>query len=328
MPSISTYDSALLTANVLDDENASANGALYDSKGRLLVESVRAVDRTDSHIPGDPASVPRPSAVVGHYNHPGYDTYIDEAIFGGHIFAGWGHTITETISSAWASTEVPQEVPLVMVPWGRLWVSALPRIRETMALAGWGDRPLIMTVGTAVFGKVHVPERLVRFDDLLHRGASIPAEMNAVYDLMIGRSTLSDPRPRIPTFLARTRGHRRAHPYEEAIEAALAERGFRVVEGWDLGVREQIALINSSSCLVAFSGSSLHNSVFAERSIPVLEIMDNRASSTSLVERPLQAALCELREQPFTRVQGYDNGQARTVPDVVEEVMGLCVSLA
>lgn len=328
MPAITTYESALLTANVLNDADKTAIGAVYDARGALVKESVRSVDRTDAHIPADPKSMPRPSAVIGQYNHDGYNTYIDEAIYGGHIYAGWGHTITETISTAWASTEVPPGAPLVMVPWGRLWVSALPRIRETMSLAGWGDRPLIMASGTTVFGRLHVPERLVQFDLLLHEGASIPPRMNSVYDLMIDRSVTSGREPKVPTFLARGRGHRREHPHEAAIAAELSQCGFRVIQGWEMSVKEQIAAINSSSSLVAFSGSSLHNSVFATSGTPVLEIMDNRASGTTQIGRPLQAALCELRGQRFTRVQGYENGQARDLLDIVDEVVGLGVSVA
>lgn len=323
MPAISSYDSALLTANILSDADGTALGAAYDAKGLLIKESVRSVDRTDSHQPADPKWIHRPSAVIGHHNYDGYEMYVDEAVLGGHIYAGWGHTITETISTAWAAPELPAGMPLVMVPWGRLWVTALPRIRETMALAGWGDRPLIMAAGTAVFGKLHVPDRLVQFDELLYRDASIPMEMNAVYDLMIDRSRPGNRDSKVPTFLARSRGHRRTHPHELAIEESLAERGFRIIEGWDMTVQEQIAVINSSSSLVAFSGSSLHNSVFAQKGIPVTEIMDSRASYTYRNEKPLQASLCELRDQPFIRIQGYDNGQVREMSDILGEVLML-----
>lgn len=328
MPAMNTYESALLTSNILNDAEGSASGAVYDARGDIVEDSVRSVDRTDSHQTSDPDTIHRPSAVIGTHNHDGYDMYVDEAIFGGHIFAGWGHTITETISTAWAASEVSPEAPLVMVPWGRMWVTALPRIREAMSLAGWGARPLIMASGSAVFGKLHVPQRLVQFDQLLYEDAVIPATMNATYDLMIDRSLRSGEHPKMPTFLARSRGHRREHPHEVGVERVLAQNGFRIVEGWDMSVQEQISLINSSSSLVAFSGSSLHNSVFADRRIPVLEIMDSRASSSSHKERPLQAALCQLREQSFTRIPGYENGQERDMLDIVDAVIDLGIPVA
>lgn len=327
MPAITTVESALLTPNVLDDTGRTATGAIYDSNGAIVSASVRSVDRTDAHLPADPETIPRHSPVIGRYQHEGHDSYIEEAIYGGHIFAGWGHTITETISTAWANTEIPANIPLVMVPWGRLWVSALPRIRETMALAGWSDRPLIMASSATVFGKVHVPERLIRFGEILDGGHAIPNRMNGVYELMIDRATQAAADPKAPTFLARSQGHRREHPHETAIAQQLSLSGFRVVRGWDMSVQEQIAVINSSSSLVAFSGSSLHNSVFADAGVPVLEILDRRASGGRR-EQTLQSALCDLRGQPFTRIPGYEGDVARPLPDLVDEIVGLGVPLS
>jgi hypothetical protein len=318
--SLDVYENATLTANRLDDELKAATGALYASDGKLITLSQRSVARTDAHLPSDADTLPRHSPVVGKYGIDGYDMYLDEAIFGGHIFAGWGHAITETISTAWAASEVDPDVPLVMVPWGRLWVSALPRIRETMRLAGWGDRKLVLASGSAVLGKVHVPERLIRFDDLIFGEASIPAKMNAVYDRMTDRST-GPSTDRVPTFLPRSRGHRRLHPHEVAVEEAMVERGFRVIEGWGMSVKEQIAVISSSSSLVGFSGSNLHNSVFANRGVPVVEVMDRRAHSKRYMERPLQAPLCDLRAQPFTRVEGFDEGTVRPLEDMLSQIL-------
>lgn len=325
MPQITAYESALLSAHCLNDGDGTATGAIYASDGRLIEESVRPTAKADAHQPSDPERVPRPSAVIGRYNHDGYDMYIDEAVFGGNIFVGWGHNITETISTAWAADEVPADLPLVMVPWGRLWMAGLDRIREVMSLAGWGDRPLILASGSVLFGKVHIPERLVRFDDLLDRGASIPKRMNSVYDLMIGSSLDAKPEVKLPTFLARTRGHRRAHGQEMAVELALQDKGYRVVEGWDMTVKEQISLINSSSVLVAFSGSSLHNSVFANRGVGVVEIMDSRASAAGW---ELQASLCTLREQQFKRVEGYDGGKERSLGEIVSEIVDFASSVS
>lgn len=321
MPYSNTYDLALLTANVLDDSDASAVGALYDNAGLLVPESVRSVDRVDPHLTKDPRWVHRPPAVIGTYNHNGYSAYVEEAILGGHIFAGWGHIITETLSTAWWASRAPAGIPLVMVPWGRLWVSSIHRIRETLDLAGWADRPVIAVSGSTVFGKVHVPERLIRFDELLYEQEQIPAEMNSVYDLMIQKSRSGVPGNKKPAFLARSRGHRRLHGQEMAVEEALAEAGFRVIEGWSMSVKDQIALVNTSSCLVGFSGSSLHNSVFADSGVPVVEVMDSRAHAPVRTETPLQVSLCALRDQPFARVAGYQGEEERHFTSIVADVV-------
>lgn len=320
MPSLLTYDNALLTANRLDDGTATASGALYTQQGNLVPESLRSVDRTDYLKVDNPERIQRPAAVVGKYKHDGYDTYLDEGILGGHVLVGWGHIITETLSTAWASPDLP-DVPLVLIPWGRLWVSALPRMRETLTLAGWDDRRLILTSGDTVLGRAHVPERLIRVGELMDEGASIDPAMNDVYDRMVTRSQAAA-RLESKMFLPRPEGHRRAHPNEIAVEQALIDDGFTSVRGWDLTVEEQVAAAASASVLVAFSGSNLHNSVFAKRGIPVVEIRDSRAEHDLLsgVTR-LQPALCALRGQPFTEVAGFAGvGNPRSTADLVLDV--------
>lgn len=296
-------------------------GALYTAEGQIITQSVRSVPRLAEHLPCDPPLISVGSRVIGKHNFDGHDSYLDEAIFGGHIYAGWGHNITETISTVWSANEVDPNVPLLMVPWGRLWVSALPRIRETMRLAGWGDRRVVLTSGSAIIGKVYVPDRLVQLDSLYHECGIIPPEMNDVYDHMIEQSTSSsEGANKRPTFLARARNHRRAHEHETAVEVALAERGFRIVEGWNLSVQEQISVANSASALVAFSGSSLHNSVFADRGTPIFEIMDERATLTRQEVTPLQIPLCMLREQPFIQVDGFADEAVRPLADILNDL--------
>ena len=317
-----SYDNALLTANRLNDETWEAAGALYTESGHLVPESLRRVDRTDPWKDINPEQVPRPSTVVGKFNVDGYDFYLDEAILAGPLLAGWGHLITETISAAWASEQLP-DVPLILVPWGRMWVSALPRIKETLRLAGWDDRLLIMATGEMVLGRVHLPERLVDIRSLMDEGAAIDPALNTVYDRMIARS-VSAPGPKRRIFFPRPDGHRRAHPHEAAIEQALVDDGFVSVHGWDMSVEEQVAAVNSASALVAFSGSNLHNSVFAERGVPVVEIRDSRAQhDAARGKKRLQPPLCALREQPFTEVDGFRDGQPRTVPDILLDVKAL-----
>jgi capsular polysaccharide biosynthesis protein len=298
-----------------------AAGAAYNCHGKLIPESIRTVDKTDVWNVSNPQEVTRPPRVVGKFNIDGYDLYLDEGILAGHLLAGWGHVITETISTAWAAERLPR-VPLILVPWGRMWVSALPRVRETLRLAGWDDRPLIVASGDLLLGRLHVPKRLVDIRGLMDEGGAIDSALNDVYDRMITRSGGTGGGKKI--FLSRPEGHRRAHPHELAVERALIEGGYNSVHGWDLSVEEQIAAVNSAAVLVGFTGSNLHNSVFAKPGVPVLEIRDDRAQLDILDGvRRLQEPLCLLRQQPFTQVDGYVEGRARSAADIVSEVNAL-----
>lgn len=320
-----SYENALLTANRLSDETWEAAGALYTQSGHLVPESLRRVDRTDPWKVVNPERIPRPSTVVGRHAVDGVDFYLDEGILAGHLLAGWGHLITETISTAWASEQLP-DAPLILVPWGRMWVSAFPRIMETLRLAGWDERRVVVATGEMALGKVHVPERLVDIRGLMDEGKQIDPALNVVYDRMIARS-VSESSPKRKIFFPRPQGHRRAHPNEAAIEQALVDDGYVSVQGWDMSVREQVAAVNSASALVAFSGSNLHNSVFAERGVPVVEIMDSRAQHDAAHGRTrLQRPLCNLREQPFAEVDGFRDGQPRDVADIISDVTQLAGS--
>jgi hypothetical protein len=317
-------DGALITANRLDDAGRSARGAVYDARGRLVRASVRSTDRTDRWQPSDPETTARPAPVVGRHQWDGAEWYVDEAIHAGHLFAGWGHVITESVSTAWAAPGLPGDAPVLLVPWGRLWVSALPRLVETLRLACWGERRIIVATGETHVGRLHVPDRLIRVGELLDERASIDTTMNAVYDRMAkaSSSASASEHGRVPVYLDRTPDHRRAHPGEREFVAALATAGVRVIQGWTLSVREQIAEVSNASAVVAFSGSSLHNSVFADQGVPVVEIADERAlRGRSRGKVGLQEPLCELRRQRFSVVPGYDALGPRDTNLILDDVL-------
>lgn len=321
MPHVRAVEQALLTGNELDDENHTASGAIYARDGSLVLESQRSIDRTDKHHLVDPAQIDRPTVVIGRHNYAsGIDTYIDEAIFAGHIMAGWGHVITETISTAWAASQLP-EVPIVLAPWGRLWASSLPRSQEMLTISGWGTRPIIVTTGATAFGRVHVPERLFRLEQLLHQDGQVHQTMNLVYAHAIQAAGASLMQARRPVFAARSDGHRREHPFERELEAILQAQNVTLLRGWKMPVREQLQVIAQASVLIGFSGSNLHNSVFARKGTPIIEVQDARSlEEIALGKRPLQTPLCDLRNQPYTTIAGYVQGEPVLASRIAEQI--------
>lgn len=322
MPSLRSYDNALLAAMRLNDETWEVSGGLVTESGDVVPETLRHVDRTDNpwtHTVKEHNT--RNPGVVGKFHVEGVDYFLDEGIWGGHLLAGWGHLITETIATAWASEKLP-DAPLILIPWGRMWLSAFPRIIETLRLAGWDERRIVVATGDIALGRVHVPEPLVNIRGLMDEGELIDPALNDVYDRMTSRSGSAGEDKKI--FLPRPKGHRRAHPHELAVEQALVEDGFVSVRGWEMTVEEQVAAVNSAAVITGFTGSNLHNSVFARRGVPVVEIRDSRAQLDVLdgVKR-IQGPLCLLRDQPFSELDGYREGQPRPVSDMVNEIKAL-----
>lgn len=324
MPRVRVIDQALLTENRLDDEAHTAVGAVYDASGSVVPESVRDVDRTDRHHPADPPTIERPHVVIGRYNRPtGIDSYLKEAIYGGHIMAGWGHNITETISTAWAAPSLP-DVPLVLAPWGRVWASALPRVQEILAAAGWGERPVLVTSATIAFSQLHIPERLIRLEELMHEQSPIDRTMNVVYDRIVSHFAPTITNHGAPVFLARPGGHRREHPAERSLERMLRAHGIRIVHGWQLSAKDQISIAADASALIGFSGSNLHNSVFARPGIPVIELQDYRAiQDKKSGKTSLQHPLCQLRKQDYLEIPCFTQSEPIAAEHIIQNVLRL-----
>jgi len=311
---------ALLTRHVLDDDAASYHGAVYDGSGLLVPASVRDADRLDNWRGTSPASIDRAPAVVGHYGQAGHETYISSGVFAGHVFAGWGHLITESISTAWYADEVELATPVVFSPWGRVWQSYMRRAARVFDLAGWGRRPLIVSNGNLVADELLVPDGLVPLDAVLYEKRSIHPRMNMVYERMVDASKAAGTGPEL-VLVPRPSGHRRRQPEEGEVESALVSAGFSSCSGWELEVDEQIAQVASARVLIGYSGSNLHNSVFAPRGSLCVEIEDERAiERRSEYGVMLQEALCDLRGQRFVRVPAFARGKPRPARDVIADI--------
>lgn len=315
-----TVTNALLTRHVLDDEAGTYVGAVYDAKGALVPGSVRDVDRLDNWDVAVPATVARTPAVVGHYGQAGLETYVSSAVFAGHVFGGWGHLITESLATAWYADEAAAGTPVVFSPWGRVWQSYLRRAATVFDLAGWGKRPLVVSNGDLVSDELIVPDGLLHLDSVLYEKKSIHPRMNAVYERMVDATKSARDGAEL-VLLPRPSEHRRRQPEEGEVEASLVSAGFESCLGWELTVEEQIAQVASARVLVGYSGSNLHNSVFAPRGILCIEIEDERA-----IERRaeygvmLQEALCDLRGQRFVRIPAFTGGAARPARDIIADV--------
>lgn len=318
-PTIGIHHDAYLTSHRLDAESRAVVGALYEATGQLIPASQRDIGRRDRWRLGDPETVQKHDAVGKYQAVPrpvetGADLYLEKAIFAGHLMHGWGHLITESLSTAWASDQLPN-CPVVFTPWARVPTRSLSRRFEALRLGGWGKREIVLASADCIFGTVYVPQRLVRLDDCIYNRQPIHPAQNVPYDRMVEAS--AGPNEQVPTLLARPEGHRRGHPMEPEITHVLAGLGVRIIKGWELSVERQVAVANAASVLIGFSGSNLHNSVFARRGIRIIEVQDARAHH---VEHTLQSALCELRDQQLVRIPGFDGNEPRDAKSIVTDI--------
>ena len=309
---------ARVTASSLNDEASFFTGAVYDAQGELVQESIRRVDHTDTFRCGDPSMLTFGDRVVGTYQLDGVDTFIQEAVYGGSVFGGWGHVILETCASAWAASFIPDDIPLMLRPWGRVWESSVRRSVELLRLAGWGERTVFVQAGSACIGELWVPEVPVDIEDLRFGSQVLDDRLLSVYDTIRKNCELpdgsSDPNAS-NIFLARTPGHRRAHPLESELEQAFRDIGFEVVQGWNMSVSDQVRTMMRSKCIVGFSGSNLHNSVFGDAAMVVVELLDQRALDMDATAA--QFGLCASKGQAYLRVPSFRDEQPLSVSEIM-----------
>lgn len=303
---------ATVTASRLSDVDKSFVGAVYDDSGLLVRASVRRVDRSDPWRSNDPERIDIGQRVVGKYNIDGADMYLERAIFGGYIFGGWGHTLVETVASAWAATEVDPDAPLLVAPWGRVWPISVSRAIDLLRFAGWGDRQIIVSAGKTEISDLWAPNILVDLDDLRFGSQTLDPRLRRVHEAirsasLVGSDHSTQNCVSEKLFLARPVSHRRAHPDEMAIEGRFRDLGFEVLRGWDVSVKDQVRLVAQSSEIVGFSGSNLHNSAFGDGHLKVVELVDERGEDFG--DTSLQTALCRSARQKYLRIPTFVDGE-------------------
>lgn len=301
-------------------------GAVYDDDGALVLASLRPAG-LGHWRPIDPTSMRRSPDVGG-----GPARHYDEAVYGGHFFMGWGHFLFETLGTAWAATRAPT-VPVLFAPFAA--DAMAPRIaarfeqcRPVLAAAGWGSRGLSLVTGPVTVTRLHVPERLTVFGLPWNRRAT-GAEMRDVHARL---RTAFAPRPAerdVVAVAARPDGHPRRHPAERDLYEHLDRLGMTVLDGAYMTPVEQAHAFGAARTLIGFSGSNLHNSIFAAKGAKVVELTDIRSTAASEKRNRTQAALCEIADQDYMLLDAFTDGRSHTrnelsdmLSDAIEPALG------
>jgi capsular polysaccharide biosynthesis protein len=277
-------------------------GAVYDGSGALVRPSQRLGGLFNDHaLSADPETLPavasEGSSLTGTW------------LYGGTWFNHFGHFLTETLTTLWPEHRFDG---LIYHPFwfGR---KVQPWQRQFLALAGHHGEPHV--VGDEA---VRVERLLVPTRSFTANGYARP-EAVGVWRGIAEALPARDRAGSAKVFFSRSSYHaaqaaagrsaRRRVPNEVALDAMMAERGYRVVQSEDLPLPEQIRLGAETSVLSGVSGSALHLSVFARPGTQVLEIGDNRAGRLPVRTQQILARACghRLGFVPFTSApDGYD----------------------
>lgn len=265
--------------------NTWVRGAVYDHDGQLVKASLREGGTSgDKVLAADPLAAARP-ANARHL--PG------RWLYGGQWMGQFGHFITETLTSLWPAPSERVVDGLVFHPFV-FGAGVTPWERELLALAGYGDLPIvIVNEEPAVVEHLVVPGRSLKLN------AWADARAVDVWQRMAGAV---EPGPHARVFLSRARFNeaqraagkpsRTTAEHDLQLEALFASRGFAVVHPETLAAREQVALAAGAEVLAGAAGSSLHLSVFAPRTCRVVEVADTRSPRRALLAQDALLAAC------------------------------------
>lgn len=306
---------------VLDRDWRWVTGAVYDSEGRLVPQSQRDWDRSDSQpAPVDPEVIELPAEVER--------TLEGSWAFGGHWARHFGHFLIETLPNLWAA-EALRLPGIVAIESAYMTTHAgdhsgllSPRLkrwqRQLLELAGFGGHELLVSRYQPIrVERLLVAERPV----LLHQWVrpEAVALWRRISDAVGKRAAVEK------VFLSRTRfnaetgtsatGELRTDPeWDALLDATFARAGFEIVHPEDLSIRDQIALVRGAGIIAGSSGSALHLSCFARPSTRVIEIGDLRTGDESLrTQRALDAA-CGHR---VAYIRYADTAALASVPELV-----------
>jgi capsular polysaccharide biosynthesis protein len=112
---------------------------------------------------------------------------------------------------------------------------------------------------------------------------------------------IAHPGERSSRIFLRRKADRVSPAIVEKVEKFMEARGFALITPEKLSIAEQCVLMSQCDCLVGFSGSQLHNSMFANQGVVVVEIGDARAAGAPVINQALcvEIAQCELRHSPY-----------------------------
>lgn len=312
-------DAYVLPTELRVDSN-SIVGAVYNHRGGLVLPSVRPA-YFGTWRAADPISYDRQWLEKNAKFIPG------KFVYGGHFFNQWGHFIFETLSTAWCADRYGGLTLLlgafVLDSTRRNIWNALEGRKELLRAAGW-EGPIELVIEPLRVQKLFVPHRSSvvgsRYDAL----GSLD-ELGVVYDRVVDRLA-GDVAQTERIVARRPKGHKRAHPEEEAIYASLASEGWSVIEGWHLSPAEQVRTFASARVVLAFNGSSLHNSAFCPRGTTVIELSDERTLSLGPDEQGrtranrTQTEICRVKEQPLHVIDTISNGQPNDAESILRAV--------
>ena len=248
---IAVIRDALVTRGEVVREGGYHLGAVYDSAGALIADSLRFPD--DRYRAQDAKTI-KPGGAHADRKH------LKRAIYLGHAFTHFGHFVVETIPSLYWTRHVGGDVPLLFHSFdheGKNVFTETSHGAECLSLLGIAPGRLVIADSDVEVEELLLPPR--PYD--IKRGPRY--DFRDIYRILREAARQSQPHgPRI--YLSRRRLNRRMQRLsnEAAVERRLERRGFVILHPQQMSFSDQINAVATADIVAGIDGSALHLSAF------------------------------------------------------------------
>lgn len=249
---------------------AQFRAGIYDADGNIVALSAR----NDAALAAAPATTD--------YRPDGAARSLERAVYGGFVFAQFGHNLLELPSRLWALAP-DDDRPIVL--------HALPGSEDRLRPAWRYMGPLLETRGVTRdrlvlldrpyrFGSLTVPQSTI----VINR--SVRAGWHDFYRDVLKRLPLPAGGRGARVYLSRSAyaGSRAAPANETELEARLERHGFAIVHPQKLPIAEQIAVMQDAEIIAGLDGSAMHMAAFAQPGTTVLTLDTRLLTNQVMIE--------------------------------------------
>lgn len=286
--------SAIVTRSVIVRQARYHLGAVYDSGGALVRESLRFPDKYRAHDPQVLAGARAQGATVGRR--------IKRALYLGHAFTHFGHFLIETVPAFYWTQHVDADMALLFHPFdenGRNVFSDSSHGRDCLALLGVPPDRIVMATGDLEVEELLLPPR--HYD--MRTGPRY--DFREVY-----RTLAAAVRPsRVAPGATRIHLSRRLLPKarlrrvsnEAPVERQVARRGFAILHPQNMSLAEQISAASAADLVAGIDGSALHLAAFMRPGSRMLVLETKRRRTVRFMNALMEV---ETITVPATRIPG------------------------
>ena len=249
-------------------------GSVYAEDGQVIKTSMRSGGHGGDHVTAvDPGHVPTQQLAKAQ------GTRLNgRSLFLGPFMSHYGHFITESLSRCWltASGRIETFEQYLFYPFlfnnGEIIISEFHR--HFFRVLGVPLERIHILREPVELEHVVIPEQLWVINTVCH------SAMAGLYARLRTRPT--QPARAEWCFLSRKPAVAGRFAHADAVERLFAESGFQIIYPEDMPIAEQLDLYGSCKIMAGFSGSAMHNCLFASGETLVIEVGDSRTRETSL----------------------------------------------